>query len=300
VFENSNDNYVGHRLLFAQTQEQATAAFLDISNTEVFKVLRTTWLRGLLLAVCVTPVAIVLMIMASSMGSDGGGLFSFLAVLLWLVAWSVPWFLRDHVYAGNWELSVEDQHEAAESAFVLTYQRLERKALPASLEPRLIRSIIGGPVRYYLCVRQGRYVAFISALPYGTDLFVSWSLWREQVPIAMVWRWLVEHLSSVVGQGSMFHQIARSDPARAMRETVHNATRAGVEAAVEGHRATVLGTFGGLAPESVDDRFALVLGPVPVAMAPGPGPGPGTGPGPGPGDWAPPPMPPDPPAPSSN
>jgi hypothetical protein len=97
----------------------------------------------------------------------------------------------------------------------------------------------------------------------------------------MLSRATVEGLSWWVGKGTLFHQMARSDPARAMRESVHNATRAGVAAALAGHRGTIQAALGIVPTESIDDSSAadpraLAPGPVPPQFATGaPGPGPG-------------------------
>lgn len=252
-FADTNAVYAGQRLLFSEDQSQATSAFLNIGNRALWQTVKSALIKGFVLATVVTPVCFFIIIAGDL---EGGTVL--LAYLLWTAAWGIPWFIPDHVYGGHWELLLEDQAAVTEAAFVSIFEHLARKRSPAVIRPSQLVSVIGGPPRYYLTARQGRYIAYISAFPYGTDLFLSWTLWREQMPIAMIWYWIAERVSALVGKGSTLHQIVRTDPARAMREAVHNATRAGAEAAVAGSQVTILGTFGTtLATERIDDRVAM-------------------------------------------
>ena len=240
-----NERYLADRLQYQETKPDSWRAFSNVSGSDMASALKGAWFRGFLLATIVSPVAFLFIFV----GDDAGVV---VALFLWLAAWIVPLFIRDHVYAGHWELSLEDQGHLVEPAFALTAQRLQAKQTSATIEPRRVRSSVTGVKLYYLTTRQERYTAYISVLSYGMDLFVSWSMWREQRPLPILWSWLVDTLRSLIGRSTNFHQFVRSDPARAMREAVHNSARAGVEAAIEGQQATIVGTFGHEIPEERD------------------------------------------------
>lgn len=236
-FEESNEHYLALRLQYKEDQPRSWRAFSTVGGSEMIGTVITAWIRGFIFASVVTPIALIAIF-------AGGGAGTVIAALLWIAAWLLPWFIPDHVYAGHWELSLENQGHLVEPAFALTAQRLQQKGLGAKIEPRRVKSTVSGAGRYYLTVKQDRYTSYITILGYGTDLFASWSMWREQRPLAVLWYWLVGMAQSLVGKSSQFHQVVRADPARAMREAVHNATRSGVESAVEGQSATIVGTFG--------------------------------------------------------
>ncbi len=237
AFEEINEHYLGQRLMYHESQPSSWRAFSTVSGGEMFGAIKGAVLRGSILAMLTLPLIFILTLLVG-----GGGLI--VAALLWCAAWIVPWFIRDHVYAGHWEFSVEEHGHLVEPAFALTGRFLLSKRTSARIAPRKVRSEIAGNERYYLTVKQGRYTPYIGILGYGSDLFVSWSMWREQLPFLVIWYWAIGLAQSFVGKGSQFHEVVRADPARAMREAVHNATRAGVEAAIEGQHATIAGTFG--------------------------------------------------------
>lgn len=92
------------------------------------------WIRGLIFATLVTPIAFILIALNTEVGS-------LLALCLWFTAWILPWFFLDHVYGGHWELSVEDQGHLVEPAYALTAQRLlSKRPFTRSTSPCRVRS----------------------------------------------------------------------------------------------------------------------------------------------------------------
>lgn len=254
-FGQANDYYLSGRLMFREDRPQAAVAYSSVEMSFLKAVFGQALFRSFLLSLCLIPVIIV---------TFGLGL------VLLPVAWLAPWFMKDDVYGGHWYFSLENQWHVHESAFSLIAQRLNEKRIPAVVTPRLISSGVAETPRYYLSVRQERHVAYISVFTYGADLFVSWTMWREERPIGVLWNWLKESIARIIGKGTAFHEIVRYDPARALRETVHNATRAGVDAASAGETATVAGTFGHELPVEAKSGGAIAPPPVPVANNPQP------------------------------
>jgi hypothetical protein len=268
AFEEINEHYLGQRLLYQENQPNAWQAFSTVNGSEMIGAVKGAFFRGVMLTLLSVPILVILIALGVTV----------LAVLVWCVAWTLPWFVKDHVYAGHWEFSLEDNAHLVEPAFALASAHLLDKQISAAIEPRRVRSTVAGRIRYYLTVRQDRYICYVGMLSYGSDLFVGWSMWREQRPYVVIWYWLVGIAQSFVGKSSQFHEIVRADPARAMREAVHNATRAGVEGALDGLQATIEGTFGQELAELTSDDGHADVSPVdltepritrrPVAPAP--------------------------------
>lgn len=242
--------YVAQRLGYQEQRLAAERAYESIEFQFLWSVLGQVFLRGFLLTLLLIPV----IVLTAGIGA-----------LLLPVAWIAPLFFKDNVYGGHWYYTVEDQWHLHESAFSLIAAQLRNKQVPAVVTPRLIASDLAGTPRYYLSIRQQRHVAYVSVLTYGSDLFVSWTMWREERPISVLWHWFKESIQRVIGKGTAFHEIVRYDPARAMRETVHNAVRSGVDAAERGEVATIVGTFG--QELAIEPSSGSAPPPVPVAAA---------------------------------
>ena len=253
-----DDLYLSTRLAYNEQREEAERAYQSVTPQFLWAVLMQVWARAFVLTL------LVLLIAIPTVG---------LGLILLPVAWILPWFPQDNVYGGPWHYSVENGWHLHESAFSLVAKQLQDKQVPAQVTPRLISAGVGETPRYYLAVRQGRHVGYVAVLVYGADLFVSWTMWREERPISVVWNYIKESLARALGKGTAFHEIVRHNPARALRESLHNATRAGVDAAVAGETGTIVGTFGHeLTVESGDAEPPPVPTPAipPVATVPPP------------------------------
>ena len=129
-------------------------------------------------------------------------------------------------YISRWELMLDGKGDAAESCYAKIGQTLQSRGIPAVVTARRVRSANTSTVRNYLSVRRGSYSVYVGVFPFGANLYMTWSMWRETSSIRIIW--------SAISGGSEFDRVIRSDPDRALREAVHNATREGVEAAVTG------------------------------------------------------------------
>lgn len=171
-----------------------------------------------------------------------------LVVILPLAAFVLMFFIPYREQLSDWTMMVEGRAGSAEQAFAAVYDALRRRQVPAEISPRRIRSgFAAGYVNNYIVARTGRYRAFASLLPYGTDLFMSWSMWRTQTPIQMLFRYIAETVGGLFGKDHL-HVLMEAEPARALRESLHNAMREGVEAAASGRSVDVDSTFGRVVP----------------------------------------------------
>jgi hypothetical protein len=150
------------------------------------------------------------------------------------LAFLISFFIPFRELMSDWNLTLEDKGPQAARAFAAVEGSLRARALPVTIEKKLMRSpFTGGYANSYLIVHSSRFNAYLSLLPYGSGLFMSWSLWRTQIPLMMILRFIGENFGRLFGQDEL-QLLMQTEPARAMREAVHNAMREGVEAATMG------------------------------------------------------------------
>lgn len=156
------------------------------------------------------------------------GLVFFLIGVALLV---VPLFARVQTPMSEWQIYLDERSTSVDAAYRRVQQALARRNVPARVQP--VRMSHGaGAVGEHLVVSQRPYSAYVNVFPYGTGLYLSWSLWREQRAGMLYVEWVRRLARSFAGEGSLLNDLMRAEPARALREAVHNAVRDGVEAAV--------------------------------------------------------------------
>jgi len=228
----SNDVYMGNRLDYRQNDTDKDKLIQVGSAGDA---LRAIAIWGTVLS------AIFALILAALIGGGGSSQCSYntygqvscgsnnqalliLALSGYVIAAVWP---RRH-YISRWELMLDGKGEAAESSYAMIARALRSRQIPADVQPRRVRSADSTTVRNYLSVKRGKYNVYVGVFPFGSSLFMTWSMWRETSSIGII--------RAVVTGGSEFDRVIRSDPDRALREAVHNATREGIEGAVAGVR----------------------------------------------------------------
>ncbi|MDQ1511137.1 MAG: hypothetical protein QOG50_2981 [Actinomycetota bacterium] len=217
----AHDTYIGNRLQYRAQHFEGDKAFQSVSARTALLASATLFLGSLL---CLIPAALL------------GALFRSppLIGILWLVLVVLLCFLPWREWVSQWELTLDGKGDAAENAYASIIGALKRDRIPVGIDLRRIGGGAGTPVRNYLVVSSRPYRVFVGVFAYGDGLFVSWSMWRSRRIIAIPWVFLLEMFSWLRGRGSQLHEIVRTDPARAMREAVHNAVREGIDAAASG------------------------------------------------------------------
>lgn len=265
----SNDVYLGNRLQYHDPQNVWLRSAMSAKGA-LLGILGLGTLLSLLLLI---PIA--LLFHSSQYCTYGYGCYpstgGFAPQSTWafsLVGYVIAalWPRRESI--SQWELMLDGKADAAESAYATIAGALRDRKIPGKVKARRIRSSAGGTVRNYLTVKRGRYTLYVGVFPFGTSLFLTWSMWRQMSQIAIVWAGLSDALAALLLRNTEFHRVIRSDADRALREAVHNATREGVEAAVSGVGVSLTEVVGNVAIE--DETPAQVATPVPVAPTPRP------------------------------
>lgn len=174
----------------------------------------------------VTLVTVFLFVLAGT-GSDVRGLATF----VWIAAFVVYLLKRIPVSLSEWKTLVEGRGSQAQDVFGHVAHTLRRRRVPVdSITVRQL-SQPGHPRRDYLQVRHGILTGYVTCFPYGTDLYVGWTLWWRFSPLHYVLMVAGRRWQNFTGRGTELHLLYRYDIAKAMREAMHAATGAAVDAA---------------------------------------------------------------------
>jgi hypothetical protein len=234
-----NDTYLGHRMLYNRSDETEAALYDIVEGVQAKKILRRA----------VVGVLIMLFFsMLTSLSGESGSAFGlvFFASLVWF---GIVLFLPYQVVLGDWNLLLDGKAAFAETAYGTVYRTLRQDHdIPADIAVRRLR--IGPPVRgvrNMLQVRLHKYSIYVSVFAFGSDLYLGWTLWRRDLPIVLVFRWIGASLRRTMWNTGIAG-VREIEPVKAMRDAVHDGLRAGMEAALLGEIIPMEDTFGGTVP----------------------------------------------------
>ncbi len=226
----ANDLYLANRLQYHDALRKEDETFLKGAGS-TWRALLAILLWGTVLSMLLAiPLTIVAQMMQTDQSKTEASPLQVLALAGYVIA--ALWPRREAI--SQWELLLDGKADAAESAYATILLTLRARKIPGRFNMRRIRSSTVGSVRNYITVERNRYTVYVSVFPFGTGLFMTWSMWRTMNPVSIIWAGLCDTASSLLFMHTQFHRVIRSDPDRALREAVHNATREGVEAAVSG------------------------------------------------------------------
>lgn len=176
-----------------------------------------------LIAGFVTVVALVI-------GGTGSGTRGFIS-FVWIVAFLVYLLMRIPVSLSEWKTLIEGRGPQAQDVFGHVAHTLRRRRAPVdSLTVRQL-SQPGHPRRDYLQIRHGILSGYVTCFPYGTDLYVGWTLWWRFSPLHYALMVAGRRWQVYTGRGTEMHLLYRYDVAKAMREALHAAVGDAVDAA---------------------------------------------------------------------
>jgi hypothetical protein len=232
-----NQMYLGHRLVY----EASVAESFDPLGPTFFRELRyqagMIWLMSVILAV----IPLILFV--------AGGALRVLGVIGLLIAfpglWIYFWFHPISAAKSEWKLLIDDRGSVADEVFGHITWAFKRRNSPVDkLKVKRVSPGGGGAKRDYLEIRDGIFAGFISAFPYGEDLYIGWVMYWNLSPF----RWLIARLRrmylALTGRDTYINWMYRYEYAKAMRETIHSAAREGVDAAVGAVSYQEAGTIG--------------------------------------------------------
>lgn len=179
-------------------------------------------------------------------GSAIGGFFLVGNLIAFVLFWVLLLVPQVEEPIAEWRTLLEGKADAAGSAYAAIYGSLARRRIPVNAAALRIRSDILSPeaVNNRLVITERSYVAYVTVFPYGSSLYVGWSMYRNRRGAVLIGTFLKDVVGSVVGRTGLVNQMLRTEKVRAMREAVHSAVREGVEAAVQGIEVPIAATFG--------------------------------------------------------
>jgi hypothetical protein len=151
--------------------------------------------------------------------------------LVWFAAFLIYLFTRIPVSLSEWKTLIEGRGSQAQEVFGHVAYTLRRRQAPVdSLSVRQL-SQPNHPRRDYLQVRYGILTGYVTCFPYGTDLYVGWTLWWRFSPVHYALMVAGRRWQVFTGRGTELHLLYRYDFAKAMREAMHAAVGEAVDAA---------------------------------------------------------------------
>jgi hypothetical protein len=233
------------------------ASFLNIVTgrmvwSHLKRVLVTQAVVWVLAALVTLPLSVQASVSTAVGGADDSGLVFLLRILFALVSIG----LLVTAFTGQvqepmseWELMLDERSVSGDAAYAAIAGALQRRQVPALVyAQQIVKDTPSRTTGNYLVVRDDPYVVYVSVVPFGTGLYLSWSMWREQRAGRLYAEWFRQARNRRAGTGTLVHHMLRAEDARALRETVHNAVRDGVETAIAGQQVSLEAAFGGRVP----------------------------------------------------
>lgn len=227
----AQDVYIGSRLGYRGAHEEGDEAFSAYESKYIVSLVVRTWLLATVVWLVVGFIPVAFVGAAFSTETTGAfgqtetsqptGLMFLTAVATWVALFVLAGLLRERQWASQWEMILDGRYEAAPVAYQCITDAIRRRQLPFEIDDRPQ----GPNGQRYLAARFGVYRAYVGVFPYGTSLFMTWSMWREDRSLFLVCRHIIESISG----NDPLRQVMRTDPARAMRDALHNAVREGVD-----------------------------------------------------------------------
>ncbi|CCH35608.1 hypothetical protein ABZ816_13485 [Actinosynnema sp. NPDC047251] len=240
--QGQNETYIGQRLLFQRTGEVEVGLADATSGADARRILKAAVIGAMLIGFPTFLLSVVISLAAGRGGSDFAGfllVMAFLAPWLWI---ALVLFVPRVDVLSDWHLLLDGKADIADTAYGVVWRSLTvDRQTPVTVSPRRVR--VGPPVagvRNLLHVSLGRYYSYVSVFGFGRDLYLGWTLWRRRLPVMVVLRWI----GSVFGGDPGYSGVIEMEPVKAMRESVHNALRQAIEAAVIGREIPLVETFG--------------------------------------------------------
>lgn len=239
-----NETYIGQRLLFQRAGEVEVGLAETVGGRDALRILKQAFVGAFLIGLGATTFGVLaaFAVSAATRDRDAGAWFLTMSYVLPWVWIALVLFVPRTEVLSDWHLLLDGRAPIAETAYGVVYRSLTAdRQIPAVVAPR--RVPVGAPVagvRNMLCVSIGRYSSYISVFAFGNDLYLGWTLWRKQLPFMVVLRWI----GSLFGGHPGYSGVLEMEPIKAMRESVHNALRQGIEASVAGRAIPLVETFG--------------------------------------------------------
>ncbi|HEX4829750.1 MAG TPA: hypothetical protein VH478_01480 [Trebonia sp.] len=225
-----NTTYMGLRLQYQQVPEPS---FDPVGNTRfLIQVAMRYALYAMVYMLGACAGIIICGILAIASPVFGIGLFLVVGALIGLALAICFWFLKVPIQLSEWKISVDNKGAAMPAVFDHVAWVVRGRGIPLdSMQVRRLK-LPGEGTRDYLELRHGLFAGYVACFAYGSDLYVGWTFWITLSPFQYVCMIVMRVWHSVTNKGNDLYTSLRYDSARAMRETMHSATREGVDVAI--------------------------------------------------------------------
>ena len=170
--------------------------------------------------------AVVLWLLGRMIGAN----FNSLIGIVFIVAFFAYFLLPIPVSLSEWKTLIEGKGTLAPEVFNHVAHSLKRREAPVTVTIKPL-SQPGHPQRDYLRVQHGILSGYVTCFPYGSDLYLGWTLWWRFSPLHYLLMMAGRRWQVVTGRGTELHLLYRYDVAKAMRESMHVAAGEAVAAA---------------------------------------------------------------------
>ncbi|MFL6077059.1 MAG: hypothetical protein ACJ73S_27005 [Mycobacteriales bacterium] len=272
VFE--SETYQGLRLQFRHANELEGAFAATSRGKVVGLVLLRAWLMSFACWLFFVLIAVIDGVSSDSVNAASSvyGTGVLVSAVVFFLGLALPY--RDHL--SEWQLVVKDWAPLAVTAYGLIHRKLAEREAPVAIGSRAIRTGLlrygsanpppapGGPVSHHMTVSpwaDQRYVMYESVFPFGRDLYVGWSMWRNQSGYGVIGQYL---RGIFIPPYADLRAVIRANQAKALRDEVHRCTREALhEAGAGGPRQ-----LEELLPIQMIPRIEDLDAPVQPAVAP--------------------------------
>lgn len=204
---------------------------LSLDDSVRWSLVAFMWFRAALGGWIASFIALILTIVAGGGDSFGSDVFIFLfsAAVFFFI------FLRSKFNQpiGEWRVLLSGRSHCVDSVYSVITGVIYRRQMPLTVRAR--RMINDPQTRTWasrLIITDGPYTAYVTVFPYGTSLYLGWSMWRRRSGAALAKRFFADLFGSLFGVVDLIRVMLRTDRPRAMREAVHSACREGLKVAV--------------------------------------------------------------------
>jgi hypothetical protein len=134
----------------------------------------------------------------------------------------------------EWRVLLSDRAGFADSVYSQISGTMWTRKMPLTWRVRRIRTDgRNDTVQNRLVVTEHAYTAYVTVFPYGTSLYLGWTMWRSRNGVQLVGRYITDVLRGLSGSRDPERQMMRTERPRAMREAIHAACREGLFVASE-------------------------------------------------------------------
>ena len=208
--------------------------YFDESIT--WRTIKERWFRA---AVGSLVTFMILALLALTSLSSGMAAFAVFAAVV--VFWLVFLLSKLDEPIGEWRVVLADRADVSDSVYSAIRGRLAERDLPLQ-DVIARRTYSRHGVSNRLVLVDGYYHVYVTVFPYGTSLYLGWTMWRRRRGVALVKRFVSDLVASLGGRLDSVDLMLRTEHPRAIREVVHALCREGLHVAVD--RIEVAASYG--------------------------------------------------------